>query len=94
MQLPSLRWKFDRWPAFRLLFMATLILSGISATDLATPQTAPAQESLTISGKVVNWTSGGEIPGDLVVLMLVTGPDGTLGGTGQVLAEPDGTFVF
>ena len=26
--------------------------------------------------------------------MLITGPDGTLAGTGQTLAEPDGSFVF
>ena len=30
----------------------------------------------------------------MVVLMLITGPDGTLTGTGQTVAAPDGSFVF
>ena len=94
MQPPLLRRKLTRSSSIRLLLMAALTLTVISVAILATPQTMPAQETLAIKGRVVNGTSGGEIPGDLTVLMLVTGPDGTLSGTGQVLAEPDGSFEF
>ena len=76
------------------MLMAALLLTGMVAAVLATPAAAPAQESLAIRGKVVNGTSGGGVPGDMVVLMLVTGPDGTLSGTGQALAGSDGRFVF
>ena len=55
---------------------------------------APAQESLSIRGRVVNGTAGFSVPGGLVVLMLITGPDGTLAGTGQTVAAPDGSFAF
>ena len=76
------------------MLMAALLLTGMVAAVLATPAAAPAQESIAIRGKVVNGTSGGGVPGDMVVLMLVTGPDGTLSGTGQALAGSDGRFVF
>ena len=81
-------------PSIRLLLLAALILCGVSATILAFPQSAPAQETLTIRGRVANGTAGAEIQGDLAVLMLVSGPDGTLSGTGSTVAEPDGSFLF
>ena len=77
-----------------MLLLAALLLTGMTTSMLAVPAAAPAQESLAIRGKVVNGTSGGGVPGDMVVLMLVTGPDGTLSGTGQTVAGPDGRFVF
>ena len=55
---------------------------------------APAQETISIQGRVVNGTAGFSVPGDLVALMLITGPDGTLMDTGQAVAAPDGSFVF
>ena len=76
------------------MLTAALLLTGMVAAVLATPAAAPAQENIAIRGKVVNGTSGGGVPGDMVVLMLVTGPDGTLSGTGQALAGSDGRFVF
>ena len=94
MLLSSPRRKPSPWPAIRMLLSAALMLSGIIATVLVNPATAPAQETLGIRGKVVNGTSGAGIPGGLTVLMLVTGPDGTLSGTGQALAGPDGSFAF
>ena len=45
-------------------------------------------------GKVVNGTEGFAVPADLAVLMLVTGADGTLSGTGQAAINVDGSFVF
>ena len=54
----------------------------------------PAQESLSIQGRVVNGTAGFSVSGDLVVLMLITGPDGTLAGTSQTVTAPDGSFGF
>ncbi len=53
-----------------------------------------AQETTDVHGQVVNGTEGADLPDDLSVLMLITGPDGRLAGTGQ--AEPDGQgrFVF
>ncbi len=55
---------------------------------------SPAQGTVAVRGKVVNGTGGFTVPGDMVVLMLITGADGTLAGTGQVSAAPDGSFVF
>ena len=75
-------------------------LAGVAAVLLmATAQPAAAQETVTIRGQVVNGTSGAALQsgpdgGGLAVLMLVTGPDGTLSGTGQTLADPDGSFVL
>ena len=53
-----------------------------------------AQETLTIRGRVVNGTAGADTPGGLPVLLLITGQDGTLAGTGQVQANPEGNFVL
>ena len=43
---------------------------------------------------MVNGTAGADNPGGLVVLMLITGQDGTLSGTGQTQAARDGSFVL
>lgn len=53
-----------------------------------------AQETTTVRGEVVNGTAGADIPDDLSVLMLISGADGRLAGTGQASPEPDGSFVF
>ncbi len=75
-----------------LAFGVAPSLPSVEATD-------PAQEPLSIRGRVVNGTAGFSAPGDLVALMLITGPDGTLSGTGQAPViytddAPGGTFVF
>lgn len=53
-----------------------------------------AQQTTDVHGKVVNGTEGAELPADLSVLMLITGPDGRLEGTGQAKPDADGQFVF
>ena len=70
-----------------IVALPTLSLGAVSASS-------PTQETLSIQGRVVNGTAGFSVPEDLVVLMLITGPDGTLKGTGQAVAAPDGSFVF
>ena len=79
-------------PALPVAFLAVILICG--GVALAFPGSVFGQELLSVQGKVVNGTSGFTVPGDLTVLMLITGPDGTLAGTGQTLAEPDGSFVF
>ena len=77
-----------------LLTAALLLLGTFGALMLALPSTLLAQETLTIHGRVVNGTAGAETPGNLPVLLLITGQDGTLAGTGQVQANADGSFAL
>ena len=53
-----------------------------------------AQETTDVHGQVVNGTEGAGLPDDLTVLMLITGPDGRLAGTGQAKPDGQGRFVF
>ena len=53
-----------------------------------------AQENTEIFGQVVNGTEGAALPDDLNMLMLITGPDGALSGTGQTTPYPQCRFVF
>ena len=53
-----------------------------------------AQETVNIRGRVVNGTEGAALPAELNVLMLITGPDGILGGTGQTMSDSQGRFIF
>lgn len=72
-----------------ILIVALLVLSlGVVSAS------SPAQETVAVRGKVVNGTAEFSVPDGLVVLMLITGPDGTLAGTGQTVAGPDGSFAF
>ena len=71
--------------------LAILLCGGFI---LALPWNAAAQESVSIQGTVVNGTAGSSVADELAVLLLITAPDGTLAGTGQTLAAPDGSFVF
>ena len=74
-----------------ILVISLILIITVQTAVLAAP---PAQETISIRGKVVNGTAGFSAPADMVVLMLITGPDGTLTGTGQVVTAPDGGFVF
>lgn len=76
------------------LTSALLFMGVFGALLLALPATLTAQETLTVRGRVVNGTAGADTPGGLPVLLLITGQDGTLAGTGQVQANPDGSFVL
>ncbi len=80
--------------ATRLLFPALLFGGMVTGLLIMPSGEAHAQDSLSIKGRVVNGTAGAAAPGGLVVLMLITGPDGTLGGTGQTEADPDGAFAL
>ena len=80
--------------SIRSALVAVFCLCILSALTLALPAPAPGQENVSIQGRVVNGTDGAGVPGDLAVLMLITGPDGTLSGTGQSLLGPDGSFVL
>ena len=53
-----------------------------------------AQETTDLHGQVVNGTEGADLPDGLSVLMLITGPDGRLAGTGQAKPDAQGRFVF
>ena len=71
-----------------------LIVALMGLSLGAVSASSPAQETLSIQGRVVNGTAGFSVPEDLVVLMLITAPDGTLKGTGQTVAAADGAFAF
>ncbi len=75
------------------LSIVFLILGIVATITLTLPTSLPAQETVTIRGRVVNGTPGAETPGGLPVLLLITGQDGTLTGTGQAQADADGSFV-
>ena len=75
--------------------IALLTCGSLLALTFGAVSASPsAQETISIRGRVVNGTAGFSTPDGLVVLMLITGPDGTLTGTGQTVAAPDGSFVF
>lgn len=80
-------------PRFPVL-AAVLAFAGLVALATAWPPSAPAQETLSIRGNVVNGTAGADIPVDLAVLLLITAADGTLQGTGQTVMERDGSFLL
>ena len=79
------------WTARLLLFT---LLAALGTVVLAHPAVVPAQETLSVSGSVVNGTAGAATPPNLAVLLLITGPEGTLSGTGQTEASPEGHFTF
>ncbi len=76
------------------LTVALMFLGLAGSVMLALPSALTAQEILTIRGRVVNGTAGADTPGSLPVLLLITGQDGTLAGTGQAQANADGSFVL
>ena len=80
----------------RPVLLAALAISVyfISIDGALRGASVQAQETTDLQGQVVNGTEGAAVPDDLNVLMLITGADGRLAGTGQ--AEPDGQgrFVF
>lgn len=79
----------------RVLWPALLLVCGaIWALTLGAAIAQSPDETVAIRGRVVNGTAGFAVPDDATVLMLITGADGALAGTGQTLAAPDGGFAF
>ena len=76
------------------LSIVFLIVGIVATITLTLPTSLPAQETVTIRGRVVNGTAGADTPGGLPVLLLITGQDGTLADTGQAQADADGSFVL
>ena len=74
--------------AFCGALAAALFLFHLGETSLL------AQETTDVRGQVVNGTEGADLPDDLNVLMLITGADGRLSGTGQARPDAQGRFVF
>ena len=72
------------------LLLALVLMAALVAISPGRIDAQPAEE-FSINGRVVNGTEGAELPGQLLVLMLVTGADGSLSGTGQ--ASPERTDV-
>ena len=75
-------------PAALAIAVITLYLFPMGGASLQ------AQETTQVHGQVVNGTEGADLPGDLNVLMLITGADGRLTGTGQAKPDAQGRFVF
>ena len=76
----------------RLLCMVVLAAALALVVVTSGPEPSFAQGSLTISGVVVNGTDGGTLPPELLVLMLVTSPDGRLVATSQAISDETGRF--
>ena len=77
---------------FALALIATLV--GLTAWHLQFQAQAQAQESLTITGRVINGTEGASPPADVPVLLLVSGADTNLIATDQTSTRADGSFEF
>ena len=80
----------------RLILLALLpvALYFISIPESLGRASVQAQETTEIQGQVVNGTRGAELPDGLSVLMLITGADGRLAGTGQATPDGRGRFMF
>jgi hypothetical protein len=79
-----------------VILKLALLLVVATMLYLITPIETPllAQETVDVHGQVINGTEGAELPDDLSVLMLITGGDGMLTGTGQAESDAQGRFVF
>ncbi|MEC8910307.1 MAG: hypothetical protein VYC44_04875 [Chloroflexota bacterium] len=70
------------------------VLAFASLLAVLGPTPISAQQTLDVRGQVVNGTEGAVVPDGLNVLMLITGADGRLSGTGQTSSDAQGRFVF
>nr|MCS5669630.1 hypothetical protein [Dehalococcoidia bacterium] len=70
------------------------VLAFASLLAVLGPTPISAQQTLDVRGQVVNGTEGAVVPDGLSVLMLITGADGRLSGTGQTSSDAQGRFVF
>jgi len=76
------------------LLLAVAVFVSVWVSSPGRGQAQNADDTISIQGRVVNGTTGAGLPSDLAVLMLVTGADGTLSGTGQTSPDQDGRFEF
>ena len=75
---------------------ANLICCAVLVAALAALAPGPinAQETVTVSGSVLNGTAGGAVPSGVTVLMLVSRQDGGLVSTGETVTDGRGRFRF
>ncbi len=79
------------------LWVSVLAAAVIFFVLVSAPERSIAQSNndvVSIRGRIVNGTPGVQVPGNLAVLMLVTGPDGALTETGQTAPGQGGLFEF
>ena len=72
--------------------LSVLVIGSLLTILGGTP--ALAQKTVDLRGQVVNGTEGSVIPDSLSVLMLITGLDGRLSGSGQAVTDAEGRFLF
>ena len=72
--------------------LSVLVIGSLLTILGGTP--ALAQKAVDLRGQVVNGTEGSVIPDSLSVLMLITGLDGRLSGSGQAVTDAEGRFLF
>ena len=71
-----------------------ILLAALAVALYLFPIGVLAQETTDVRGQVVNGTEGAGLPDDLTVLMLITGADGSLAGTGQAKPDAQGRFAL
>ena len=76
------------------LLLAAAVLVSVLVGGLERSLAQSNDDVISIRGTVVNGTPGAQLPSDLAVLMLVTGADGALTGTGQTSPNQEGLFEF
>ena len=74
------------------MWLSVLVIGSLLTILGGTP--ALAQKTVDLRGQVVNGTEGSVIPDSLSVLMLITGLDGRLSGSGQAVTDAEGRFLF
>ena len=74
------------------MWLSVLVIGSLLTILGGTP--ALAQKTVDLRGQVVNGTEGSVIPDSLSVLMLITGLDGRLSGSGQAVTDTEGRFLF
>lgn len=79
-------------PAIKPKITLTLVLVVVLILTLGSPAPGHAQESLPLTGRVVNGTEGGETPSDLRVLLLVIDGSGSLVASAEATTGSQGGF--
>ena len=74
--------------------LATALVLFLVGDSSGHAQETQTQNTIDVRGQVVNGTEGAGLPDDLSVLMLITGADGRLAGTGQAKPDAEDRFVL